>query len=119
MEGEGDEDVVVYIRICMYKDIERERERERDVIVMRISRLILFDLDLDLSISTLGAATAFFWTKRWDLAIYTYIYMYIFDATSRYLVPDNGFHFVSGSERVRPILSICVQGSYPAFLVRI
>lgn len=55
---------------------------------MRLSRLIL--LDLDLSISTLGAVTAFFWTKRWDLAIYTYICMYIFDATSRYLVPDNG-----------------------------
>ena len=60
---------------------------------MRLSRWILLDLDLDLSIPTLGAVTAFFWTKRWDLAICTYIYMYMFDATSRYLVPDNGAPF--------------------------
>lgn len=76
----------IYVLVC----IERERERERDVIVMRLSRLIF--LDLDLSISTLGAVTACFGQSD-GISLYIHTYMYIFDATSRYLVPDNGVPF--------------------------
>lgn len=70
---------------------------------MRLGRLIFLDLDLRLSISTLGAVTAFFGQSGGISLYYIHMYMYIFDAISRYMVPDNGFSISSlvQSEGVR------------------